>query len=231
MGYSYAKTNINGCFFELHHSDCLEQLRGEVGLTVDLVMTDIPYGEVNRKTNGLRDLDKKAADTVDFDVCELTRLLCAKTKGSIYMFCGTEQVSDIRRTMVECGLSTRLIVWEKTNPSPMNGEYIWLSGVEVCVFGKKSGATFNARCRNTVLRYPCGERDLHPTQKPLLLIQDLIEVSTKAGDVVFDPFMGSGTTGVACANTGRCFIGIERDDGYYAICENRIRNETEGRLL
>jgi len=228
-----SKFHYNGCFYELTHGDCLPLLKSGFLFDgcADAVVTDIPYGEVNRNTNGLRDLDKQNADIVDFDVCELTRLLCAKAKGSIYMFCGTEQVSDIRRTMVECGMSTRLIVWEKTNPSPMNGEYIWLSGVEVCVFGKRKGATFNAHCRNTVLRYPCGERDIHPTQKPLMLIQDLISVSTKKGDIVLDPFMGSGTTGVACANLGRCFIGIEKDGAFFEKCENRIRKETEERLI
>jgi len=227
------RTQINGCTYELHHGDCLELLKGEgfPSQSFDAVVTDIPYGEVNRESNGLRDLDKQAADIADFDVGELTRLLCDKTKGSIYMFCGTEQVSEIRRAMVGCGMSTRLIVWEKTNPSPMNGEYIWLSGIEVCVFGKRKGATFNAHCRNTVLRHPSGERDLHPTQKPLLLMQELIEVSTNRGDTVLDPFMGSGTTGVACANLYRNFVGIEKNDSFYALCEKRLRDETEGRLL
>jgi DNA modification methylase len=195
--------------------DCLEGMKAIPDGSVDLVLTDIPYGEVNRNSNGLRNLDKAAADIVTFDIHELTKTLCAKTKGSVYMFCGTEQVSEIRKTMVEQGLSTRLIIWEKTNPSPMNGEYMWLSGVECCVYGKKSGGTFNLRCKNSVLRYPCGEHDIHPTQKPVDMFRYLIQASSNEGDTVLDPFMGSGTTAVACIKEKRHFIGFELNKEYY----------------
>ena len=202
--------------------DCLEGMKQIPDGSVDLVLTDIPYGVVNRDDNGLRTLTKDAADIETFDVCELTKTLCAKTKGSIYMFCGTEQVSDIRRTMVEQGLSTRLVIWEKTNPSPMNGEYMWLSGVECCVYGKKSGGTFNLHCKNSVLRYPCGEHDIHPTQKPVDMFRYLIQASSNEGDTVLDPFMGSGTTAVACIKEKRHFIGFELNKEYYDKACKRI---------
>lgn len=104
----------------------------------------------------------------------------------------------------------------------MNGQHIWLSGVECCVYGKRKGAVFNGHCNNTVLRYPCGRNKLHPTQKPLALIEKLILMSSNEGGVVFDPCMGSGTTGVACLNTNRNFIGIELDEHYFDIAKNRI---------
>ena len=202
--------------------DCLEGMKQIPDGSVDLVLTDIPYGVVNRDDNGLRTLTKDAADIETFDVCELTKTLCAKTKGSIYMFCGTEQVSDIRRKMVEQGLSTRLMIWEKTNPSPMNGEYMWLSGVECCVYGKKSGGTFNLRCKNSVLRYPCGEHDIHPTQKPVDMFRYLIQASSNESDLMLDPFMGSGTTAVACIKEKRHFIGYELNKEYYDKACKRI---------
>lgn len=187
-----------------------------------MVLTDIPYGVVNRSSNGLRNLDKGAADECSIPISLTMEHLIRIAKGSIYVFCGTEQVSEIRKRMIEHGLSTRLIIWEKTNPSPMNGQHIWLSGVECCVFGKRKGATFNLRCENTVLRYPCGRNKLHPTQKPLELIKKLVLASTNQNAVVLDPFMGSGTTGVACINTGRRFIGIEKDDHWFEVARNRI---------
>ena len=202
--------------------DCLEGMKQIPDGSVDLVLTDIPYGEVNREDNGLRTLTKDAADIETFNLCELTKTLCAKTKGSIYMFCGINQVSDIRRTMTAEGLSTRLVVWEKTNPSPMNGEYMWLSGVECCVYGKKSGATFNLRCKNSVLRYPCGEHDIHPTQKPVDMFRYLIQASSNENDLVLDPFMGSGTTAVACIREKRHFIGFELNADYYDKACKRI---------
>ena len=208
----------------LYNGDCLELMKEIPNGSVDLVLTDIPYGEVNRKSNGLRNLDKGKADIVTFDLKELTETLCDKTGGSIYMFCGTEQVSTIRATMIEKGLSTRLCIWEKTNPSPMNGQVIWLSGIECCVYGKKKNATFNEHCKNTVFRFPTVKGKLHPTQKPIDLMKYLIEVSSNENDTVLDPFMGSGSTGVACVNTNRNFIGIELDKNYFETAKCRIES-------
>ena len=205
---------------KLLNGDCLELMKDIPNGSVNLVLTDIPYGVVNRESNGLRNLDKNKADIVTFDLKELTETLCDKTDGSIYMFCGTEQVSTIRATMIEKGLSTRLCIWEKTNPSPMNGQVIWLSGIECCVYGKKKNATFNEHCKNTVFRFPTVKGKLHPTQKPINLMKYLIEVSSNENDIVLDPFMGSGSTGVACLNTNRNFIGIELDKNYFEIAKN-----------
>lgn len=210
---------------ELLHGDCLKILESIPNKSIDLVLTDIPYGEVNRKSNGLRNLDKGTADTVNFDLENLVDILCQKTTGSIYIFCGTEQVSLIRKKMVQHKMSTRLCIWEKTNPSPMNGQNIWLSGVECCVYGKFKGATFNEHCKNTVFRFPCGRNKLHPTQKPYALIEKLLLASSNEEDVVLDPFMGSGTTGVAAIKNNRSFIGIELDENYFNIAKERINDE------
>ena len=193
--------------------------------SVDLVVTDIPYGKVNRKHGSLRKLDKGKADIVTFDLGMFVNELARVTKGSIYIFCGTEQVSDIRKILIQNKMSTRLCIWEKTNPSPMNGDKIWLSGIECCVFGRFPNATFNEHCKNTVFRYPCGRNKLHPTQKPLELIEKLVLASSNEGDTVFDPCMGSGTTGVACKKNNRKFIGIEMDREFYNIASHRIESD------
>lgn len=106
----------------------------------------------------------------------------------------------------------------------MNGEYIWVSGVEFAVFAKKSGATLNAHCRNCVIKYPSGTSKEHPTEKPIPLFADIINVSSNTGDLVLDTCMGSGTTGVACAKYNRRFIGIELDEHYYQIAKKRIND-------
>ena len=123
--------------YTIINDDCFNVFESIKSNSIPLVVTDIPYGKVNRKSNGLRNLNKGEADIVNFDIKELVDKLCFICSGSIYIFCGTEQVSEIRKYMVENGMSTRLCIWEKSNPSPMNGEYIWLSGIECCVFGKK----------------------------------------------------------------------------------------------
>lgn len=212
---------------EIFNEDCIQGMNRIQDKSVDLVLTDIPYGQVNRKSNGLRNLDKKDADIANFDVKELTTLMANKTKGSIYIFCGFSQLSTIFDTLVELGFSTRIVIWEKTNPSPMNGDKIWLSGIEVAVYGKRPKATYNLHCKNSVLRHPSGRSKIHPTQKPLTLFEDLIKASTNEGDTVLDPFMGSGTAGVASKNLNRNFIGFELNQEYFNTAKYRIENENK----
>jgi site-specific DNA-methyltransferase (adenine-specific) len=213
--YEYFKTE-NGT---LYQGDCLKILPLLEDDSVDLVLTDIPYNVVNRKDNGLRKLTKEDADVMNFSISDLLPLCIGKTT---YLFCGTEQVSLIRASFVAAGLSTRLLVWEKLNPSPMNGQHIWLSGLECCVFGKSKGAVFNDFCRSPILRYPSGQSKIHPTQKPIQLFGDLIRVSSNEGDTVLDPFLGSGTTAVACEELGRRWIGIELSKDYCEIATKRL---------
>lgn len=208
----------------LHNGDCVEYMKTMDKKSIDLLLTDIPYNEVNRKDNGLRSLDKGVADSAEFDLDETLKQFMRVTKGSIYVFCGIEQVSHIKKTFRENGLSTRLVVWNKTNPSPMNGDKIWLSSVECCVYGKFPKATFNEHCKGSVLNFPSGRSKIHPTQKPLKLFEKIVEVSSNEGDVVFDPFMGSGTSGVAAKNLNRKFVGCEANDEYFNLAEDRILN-------
>lgn len=208
----------------IYNEDCMVGLNRIPDNSVDLVLTDIPYGEVNRANSGIRNLDKGNADIVNFDLVELTQTLCNKTKGSIYMFCGFEQVSDIIKTMREEGLITRIITWEKTNPSPMNGQNLWLSASELCVFGKKRGATFNGHCMSNVLHYPTQRGKIHPTMKPVKLFEELITTSSNEDDIVLDAFMGSGTTAIACMNTNRRYVGFELNKEFYDRANERIKN-------
>lgn len=212
--------NINS----VNNIDCIKGFKEILPKSIDLILTDIPYSVVNRESNGLRILDKKSADNICFDLQSFLTECVRTCKGSIYIFCGTEQVSFIRQFLVKAGLSTRLIIWEKTNPSPMNGKHIWLSGIECCVYGKFRGAVFNEHCKNSILRYPSGRSKLHPTEKPLELFKYLIRVSSNAGDVVLDPCIGSGTTAVACMECDRNYIGFELNRKYYNICIKRIKS-------
>lgn len=71
------------------------------------------------------------------------------------------------------------------------------------------------------------EQGCHPTQKPVALLEWLIKTYSNPGDTILDPTMGSGTTGVACVNTGRGFVGIEKDAAYFATCEKRIADASK----
>lgn len=216
----------------LVHSDCMAFMPTLTDKSIDMTLTDIPYGvcNVERRMDGhgesdcLRMVNKSGADDVTFDLDKFLSNVIRITKGSIYIFCSTEQVSEIRSRFDAEEMTTRVIVWEKTNPSPMNGQYVWLSGIELCVFAKFKGATFNGFCKNTVLRYPCGTSKQHPTQKPLDMFCELIKISSNENDVVFDPCVGSGTTAVAAMKTGRHFIGCEIDDKYFQLANRRFVN-------
>lgn len=185
-----------------------------------MTLTDIPYDVVNRPTGGLREFDKGAADVATFDVEEFTKEVTRVTSGSVYVFCSTEQVSVIRGTLVAEGLSTRLCIWQKTNPPPTNGQYLWLSGVETCVFGRKPKATFNEFCKVPVWKCSTRTRNnkppgvTHKTHKPINLMKYIIRTSSNPGDVIFDPCFGSGSTGAAAVLEGRQYIGVDISQEY-----------------
>lgn len=209
----------------LFHGDCLEIMKNIEDKTADFVLTDIPYAEVNRSSNGLRNLDKGNADILTFNLYSFLEELYRITSNSICVFCGREQFSTIYSFFANKKGTVRPIVWEKTNPSPMNGQHIYLSGVEFAVWFKKSGGgTFNARCKNVVFRYPNGRSKLHPTEKNHDLLRDLILDNTNEYDVVFDPCCGSGSHCYVAKNLNRRFIGIELDENYFNIAKERIGN-------
>lgn len=199
-------------------------MRDELGDgAVDFTLTDIPYDAVNRESNGLRVLDKENADEITFDLLEFCEQVWRVTKNSVCIFCGKEQFSVIFDFFAKKPGTTRCVVWQKSNPSPMNGQYVYLSGVELAVWFKKSGArTFNAHCKNTVFKYPNGRRKYHPTEKNYELFKELIEDNSNLGDIVFDPCMGSGTTALAALELGRHYLGCELDPEYHNVAVARV---------
>ena len=105
--------------------------------SIPFILTDIPYDAVNRSSNGLRNLDKKHADVITFDLNEFLEDIYRIASNSIVIFCGKEQFSTIYGHFASKKGTVRPIVWEKSNPSPMNGQHIYLSGVELAVWFKK----------------------------------------------------------------------------------------------
>ena len=121
---------------------------------------------------------------------------------------------------------------------PRNRERRFISDIEMASwFVKGKGWTFNRqheKYESSILRYPSesggGFKRYHPTQKNLKMIEYLIKILTNEGDWVLDPFMGSGTVGVACRNTNRNFIGIELDEKYFKTAIERIDNEEQPKV-
>ena len=105
--------------------------------------------------------------------------------------------------------------------------YQWLQSVDY-EYKTKFSSTFNLwegnKYKGNILKYKKDYNGYHPTQKPILLLEDLIKTFSNEGNLVVDLTMGSGSTGVACKNTNRNFIGIEKDDKYFEIAEKRINS-------
>ena len=143
--------NKNGIIF---NDDCMNILPEIGGNSISLTITDIPYNEVNRKSNGLRNLDKGNADVLTFDLEKFLSELYRITDGTIIIFCGMEQFSVIFNFFNQYSKqgkgTVRQLIWHKSNPSPMNGQNIYLSATENAVWFKKRGSTFNAHCKHNV---------------------------------------------------------------------------------
>lgn len=213
----------------IYNCDCIRGMKKmkEIGVSVDLTLTDIPYDMVNRSDNGLRNLDKGNADIITFEIEDFLNKVWDITSGTIIIFCGVNQVSEIysyfaKKQSKKLG-TVRQLIWEKTNPSPMNGQYIYLSGIENAIWFRKSNATFNAHCKNTVFKTSCGRSKLHPTEKNHDLLKELILDNSNTGDLVFDPCSGSGSHLLVSKENGRNFLGFELDKSFYEIAINRLK--------
>lgn len=207
---------------QIFNIDCMEYMKTLDNNSIDFVLTDIPYDAVQRGTNGLsnmKSLDNLGdADELKFDINTFLNEVYRIAKNSICIFCGKEQFSEIFDYFARQKGTTRPIVYEKTNPVPSNGQYVYLSGVEFAVWFKKRGAkTFNAHCKNTVFRYPIygGKKRIHPTQKHPDLFKELILDNTNEGDMVFDPCAGGMTTVLAAAASNRNSICCELNTEFY----------------
>jgi len=223
---------------KLINGDCLEVMNKmiEKGIKVDAIITDIPYN-ISKENNFKTMKDRKGRVGIDFGEWDknfneasliiFEKLL--KKGGGLFLFHSFEQFS-ILKNIFTLDFKDK-IIWEKTNPMPRNRERRWISNIEIAswyVNGK--GWTFNRqdeKYEKSVLRYPSesggGFKRFHPNQKNLKMIEYLIKIHTNENDIILDPFLGSGTTGVACKNLNRKFIGIELDDNYYDIGVDRIR--------
>jgi site-specific DNA-methyltransferase (adenine-specific) len=206
----------------IYHGDCREIL--PTLAAADLVLTDPPYNCINRATGGLRVIDKGGADSRPVEIATLGQELVRIAAGSIYVWCAAEQLSHWLASFTAAGLTVRGGVWQKTNPSPMNGERLWLSALEFCAFARKDGAYFNRHCQAALWTRATEPGD-HPTPKPLRLMQEIIDASCPPAGTVVDPFMGGGTTLRAAKNLNRRAVGIEVEERYCDLAAQRLSQD------
>ena len=221
----------------LIQGDCLKEIRKIHDKSIDLIITDPPYlhtmhgGGKNilaHSCNKVKNDIEFISNDFNYDDCFEQMLRVCKIPN-ILIFCSNQQISRTMHFFESRGLSTTLLVWNKTNPIPIcKGKHV--SDLEFIVYARGKGATFNDEVPFTHKKKLFSSASLrsieksHPAQKLVSHIQQYIELHSKETDTILDPFMGSGTTGVACVNTNRSFIGIELNEEYFAIAERRIKN-------
>lgn len=221
------------------NDDCMSVFPSIKDQSIDLLLTDIPYGAVSKNGSDrakyagqMRKIDKGDADIVTFDLMDFLRECSRVCVGTIYIFCGIEQVSTVFSYFDNHpDFMVRQCAWKKTNPAPSNGQHMWLSSMENCIFAKRRKTKFNQMCKSAVWDYPTGRAKVHPTEKPLNLIEYLITSSSDEGDIVLDPCIGSGTTAVAAANLNRRYIGIEIVKEYADLATGRVNQIKDDRQL
>lgn len=227
---------------KIFEGDCMELFKQIPDESVDLVITDPPYNIASKyaltKQGGKVVTTEQAWGKWDtyqkFDyelmimkvISECYRVL--KKGGSMYMFSANQDSGRFIKKAKEKGFSYRsMLAILKKNPQPQYKRNNWRCAFELCMYLTKGRPkTFNflsqKECVN-VFPYVIGRKyTTHPTEKPSGFIKKLIKVSSNEGDIVLDPFMGSGTTAVVSMLLNRCFIGAETNKEYIAMINKRL---------
>jgi DNA modification methylase len=222
-----------------HRIVCGDSLAGDVWSlgekSVDVIITDPPYTQhVHSKQR--RGLDEGTSDLAfppftDSDVYRAAGVFARVVRRWVVVFCAIEDAGRWSNLLVGAGLEyVRTGAWIKPDGMPQFTGDRPAAGFEAIVIAHPPGRKrWNGGGKHGVWTFPKGEgvKVQHPTTKPLGLMEALVRDFTDEGDLVLDPFAGSGTTGVACRRLGRRFLGWERDPRYAAIAEKRIAGARE----
>lgn len=220
----------------LYLGDCREIAPS---LDADVVISDppfsIPHNYQHQKGRKLS-WEWDAKITVDEIVSVFVPLL--RAAHAAFIFCGLRQSTPLALALADAGLPDKMAAWVKRYPVPPAPGNHWPSAFQLAVYGVRPGAFFgDADPRRTnvfhfdALRGFNPDKNGHPTQTPLNLMIRIVGALANLGMTVVDPFMGSGTTGVAALRLGRRFIGIDIESQYFDIACKRIDQEArQGRL-
>lgn len=222
---------------KLYQGDCLEIMKDIPNESVDCIITDPPY-KMNHSTGGCTNIGMKnkwqgnikAGNTVmNFDLSikfsdwlpEVYRVL--KQSGHCYIFCNDKNMQELLNESTKAGFrESNILIWIKNNACPNR---YYMKNCEFILFlykGKAKPINNMGSKAGIQINNINGKDKLHPTEKPVELLKQFVLNSTDDDGIVLDPFMGSGSIGVAAINTNRNFIGIELDEKYFEIAKERI---------
>ena len=204
----------------LYCGDCAEILPTLEG--IDVCITDPPY-VITGKGCGMAGDRKYLKDITESDLEGGFDTGILAPFERFVVFCAKAQLIELLSYTETRGLSWSLCTWNKPNPTPLvNNNYLPDTEYIIHAFNK-GGVYGDYRHKSRFIIHPSGKSEYdHPTVKPLPVMQKFIETSSCRGQTILDPYMGSGTTGVACAAMGRRFIGCEISEKYFDIACRRI---------
>lgn len=233
----------------IYNGDCTVEMKKIANDSVDLILTDPPYNlgnfMINRSTNLAKMRENFFAnagwDNLEFDEWvermdsffeDAARII--KTGGSMIIFMSIIKVETIIKLAEKHGFYYKTTgIWHKLNPMPRNMNLHFVNSTEAWIYFtyKKKTGTFNNENKmihdfieTSVVSNGEKKAGKHPTQKPIALLEHFVKLLSNEGDLVVDPFMGSGSTGVVCKKMGRNFVGVEFDKEYYEIAQRRIED-------
>lgn len=231
----------------LYNEDCLQALKKLPRQSIDLILTDPPYNlgnfMIERDTNlsKMRDNFFANAGWDNMDFKEWSKAMekffssaskVMKTGGAMIVFMAIIKVETVIKLAQKYGFYYKTTgVWHKTNPMPRNMNLHFVNSTEAWIYFVYKARTGTFNNKGEIIHdfietsvTPLKERKYgkHPTQKPEKIMQHFIQLLSNPGDIVLDPFMGSGTVGVVAKRINRSFIGIELDATYYLVAQKRI---------
>lgn len=230
---------VSGDGWALHLGDGIAAAAALSDASIDLLLTDPPYGISRRYTCESQIPRRLRRDGTDFimprghfgdwdasiDPQAWTDVVLPKVRGWAVTFCAQAQIGTYCDLLTAAGfVAVGPMVWQKTNPVPFNHQHKPINAWEAIVVGKRPGAPFNGRLVHNVFvhKSPSPQQRIHPTQKPLPLIVEFINLFSNRGDTVLDPFAGSATTLVAARDARRTVTGYEADSAIFAAAADRL---------
>lgn len=226
--------------YRLIHGDCLELMRELPDASVDMVLCDLPYGTTQNKWDAVipfdalwREYERICTGAIVLTASQPFSSALVMSRADWFRYAWVWEKSaatgHLNAKRMPMKLHEDILVFSKRtapyNPQglvPFNK--VTRRGNNGTNFGASGTENFQefTNYPRSILRFAGDPKSVHPTQKPAALMEYLIRTYTNEGDTVLDNCMGSGTTGVACANTGRRFIGMELDADYFEIARKRV---------
>ena len=235
---------------DLRHGDCLELMKDIPNKSIDMILCDLPYGTTKNKWDSIIPFDKlweqyeriikDNGAIVLFAQTPFDKVLgCSNLKMLRYewIWKKSKATGHLNAKKMPLKEHENILIFYKNLPR-YNAQGLIKKDIPTIRKGRNNGSNYGESSKDaiqeyenypkSVLEFASVGKTIHPTQKPVALLEYLIKTYTNEGELVLDNCMGSGSTGVACLNTNRKFMGIELDANYYNIAKERIENHKKG---